>query len=449
MHSYLHGHPSLQNAVKRLERLNPDQFELYFHRKSSTRIETKNFEIESLTQAEDVGLSIRLIKDRRLGFSFTTSLLPQAIEKAVNTAFEVTGVMPQDENLGLHSFSTTVYPEVDAFDKTGRDHDLTMKIEKAKEMEKKCRNFDKRIQGVRTSTVTEAVNELQLVDSHGENIRFQFTMYTADISCKAESGQSAQMGQDFGFSNFLDTLDVGFVGESAAKRALELLEARSFSTTRCPVVMRNSVVAELLEFLGEGISAEQMNKGKSIFVGREGEKIFSEKVTLINHGLLPGGYSTRPFDGEGIPCGKTIVAENGFFINALYDNYFARKLGKRPTGSSSRNIKSPPRIQISNFYLENGSCDFNQLLDGISKGVFITELMGLHTANSVTGSFSLGASGIMIENGQLTCPVKGFAIAGNILELFRKTTDIGNDIRFFGNVGAPSIRISEISIGGT
>jgi PmbA protein len=98
--------------------------------------------------------------------------------------------------------------------------------------------------------------------------------------------------------------------------------------------------------------------------------------------------------------------------------------------------------------MEKGRKSFDTLVKGISKGILITDLMGIHTANPVTGDFSLGASGILIENGILSRPVRGFAVAGNVLEMFRRMTDIGSDLRFFGRIGAPSVRLSEISVGG-
>src|SRR5262249_3471976 len=128
--------------------------------------------------------------------------------------------------------------------------------------------------------------------------------------------------------------------------------------------------------------------------------------------------------------------------------YYARKFKTKPTGNSQRGIKSPPSIGYNNLFLEAGNTSFAGLMDGVSKGILITNLMGVHTANPVTGDFSLGASGILMENGKLTRPVRGFAVAGNVLDVFRKITDIGSDIRFFGNTGAPSIRVSEVSVGG-
>jgi PmbA protein len=143
-----------------------------------------------------------------------------------------------------------------------------------------------------------------------------------------------------------------------------------------------------------------------------------------------------------------MLIDGGFLTGTLYDSYYGRKHDKDPTGSSLRGIKSPPSIGYSNLYMPKGKKTFDSLVAGISKGILITDLMGLHTANPVTGDFSLGASGILIEKGKLTRPVRGFAVAGNILELFRRMTDISSDIRFFGRVGAPSVRLSEISVGG-
>jgi PmbA protein len=140
--------------------------------------------------------------------------------------------------------------------------------------------------------------------------------------------------------------------------------------------------------------------------------------------------------------------EEGIFKNALYDLYYAKKFKKNPTGSSQRSIKAPPKTGTSNFYMQAGPQTESALLDGIDRGILLTELMGLHTANPVTGDFSLGASGLLIERGKCTQPLRGFAVAGNIFELFRNITDVANDLKFFGSVGAPSVRVSEISVSG-
>jgi PmbA protein len=448
MHSYLHGHPALTLAIKKLERLNPDQFELYFESRKWLKIDSKNQAIDTLSRAEDVGLSIRVIRDHRLGFSYTTSLLPQAIEKAVQTAFEITSVMPEDPNNGLFSFGSAVYPAVDNYDTHGYEVALIDKVALAKSLESACRKADSRITGVRSASISETCLETHLVDSSGEHIQHRSSGYSASITCKAESNGDTQMGGEYAFSNFLDTLPVEATGLLAAEWATELLGAKPAPTMKCPAVFRNSVVADLLDFLSSSFSAEQIDKGRSMLAGKKDQRVFSEKVTIIDDGLLPAGAGTGPFDGEGVPTGKSILVDGGFFSTLLCDFYYSKKNGVEPSGCSHRGIKSPPSIGFSNLYIQKGHKSPASLYDGMSKGILITDLMGIHTANPVTGDFSLGASGILIEKGKLTRPVRGFAVAGNILDLFSNITDLGNDLKFFGNVGAPSILLDEISVGG-
>lgn len=448
MHSHLNGHPALHTAIQTLERLGAGEFELYFERRRATKIDSKDLKIDSVSRSEDVGLSVRLIRDHRMGFSYTTSLEKEDVEKAVRTALEVAPFMPEDRNTGFFSFSSAVYPNVDSYDPTGLQVPVSRKMEMAIELEAACRKADPRIKAVRSATLSEVMHEIHLVDSSGEHLTHQQTVFSTSISAKAEQDGDSQMGGDFGFSNYLDNLDRATVARQAAQYATELLGAKSAPTMQCPAVLRNSVVAELIEFLSSSFSAEEIDKGRSMLAGKIGQRLFSERVTLIDDGLLPGGYATSPFDGEGIPSTQTVLADGGMIMGALYDSYYARKLGAQPTGSSQRGIKAPPAIGFSNLYMQPGKHTPEQLLSGISRGILITDLMGVHTANPVTGDFSLGASGILIENGKLTRPCRGFAVAGNVLELFRRMTDISSDLRFFGNVGAPSVRVSELSVGG-
>lgn len=449
MHSHLRGHPSLIQATKRLGELNPDQFEVYYEHRTSTKIDSKDQEIDTLSRSEDVGLAIRIIKDGKLGFSYTTSLETNAIHKAVETAFEVSQYMPEDKNVGLNGLGNAVYPSVDNFDSEGLKLPLSEKITLAKNLEAQCRKADARITAVRSASVYESCLETHLVDSNGEHLHHKSTGYSASVTCKAESGGESQMGSEFAFSNYLDALPIQNVALLSAQWAVELLGGTAPPTMKCPAILRNSVMADLLEFLADSFSAEQMDKGRSMLAGKQGQLVFSDAVTLVNDGLMPGGMGTTPFDGEGVPSRKTILIDGGFLAGTLYDSYYARKNNAESTGSALRGIKSPPSIGVSNLYLETGRKTYDSLFDGISKGILLTDLMGLHTANPVTGDFSLGASGILIEAGKLTRPVRGFAVAGNVLELFRRITDISNDLKFFGRIGAPSVRLSEISVGGT
>jgi PmbA protein len=438
----------LKTASRKLEQINPDHFEIYFQRKTQTKIDSKNQQVDSLSRAEDVGLAIRVIKDRRMGFSFTTSLDADAISRAAESALEIASLMPEDEFVGLQSFGSFVYPDVDSLDAKGLQSPLQAKIDLALQLEAECRSADSRITGIRAASLNEVLYEIRMIDSQGEEIHHQSTLYSASITCKAEQGGDSQSAGEFGFSNYLDNLNVKAVGKQAAQWATELLLAGNAPTMICPAILRNSVVADLVDFISASFSAEQIDKGRSMLAGKSGQHVFSDQITLIDDGLLAGGLATQPFDAEGTPTKKTTLVDGGFIAGELYDRYYARKLGKESTGNAGRGIKSTPSIGPTNIYMQKGRRTAPKLLDGISRGILITDLMGIHTANPVTGDFSLGASGILIENGNLTKPVRGFAVAGNVLEIFRRVTDVGDDLRFFGNVGAPSVRISEISVGG-
>ncbi len=442
-------HPSLTDAQRLLEGSGADQFELFFQRKSATKIESKNQRIETLSQAEDMGLAIRVLKDQRPGFSFTTSLAPEAIERAVRSAMELTQIQPPEPDRVLPHFSNALYPSVDLLDAKGLAISVKEKADLAKRLEAECRAQDPRITAIRSASVSESLFEVQMVDGQGEWIGHRGTMFGASITCKAEAGGESQMGSDFGFSNFYDQLDVTAIAKEATRTAVELLGAGRPDTIKCPAILRNSVVAELLEFLAPSFSAEEIEKGRSMLAGKQGERVFAESITLVNDGLLAGGYATSPFDGEGCPSRRISVIEGGFFQTPLYDHRLALKAGTTSSGCAGRGLKAPPEIGITNFFLPAGKKSAAQLFDGITRGILLTDLMGVHTANPVTGDFSLGASGILIENGKLTRPVRGFAVAGNILGLLRSVTDVASDLRFFGSVGAPSVRISEISVGGS
>ncbi len=159
--------------------------------------------------------------------------------------------------------------------------------------------------------------------------------------------------------------------------------------------------------------------------------------------------ATFPFDGEGVESQKTPVVLSGRITGFLYDFYWAKREGGRSTGNSIREgIKAPPSVGISNLYIEAGDRPFGDLLADLHNGVVIEEVMGIHTANPISGDFSLGAAGFWVERGKRVHPVKGIAISGNVLELFKSVEEVGADFRFTGKLGSSSLRTSKLAISG-
>ena len=445
---------SLNYCAEKLQKLGLNQgankFELCFEKSSSVTVEVQDGKVDTLTQSTDQGLAIRTLKDGRMGFSYTFDLGQAALDKAITTALEISELMSADENNILGNFSSHDYPSIQDYDGKGLSVSLDDKITLARELELVTKAYDPRIKRVRKSGFDQSSGEIILTDSDGKRISHASSVFTAYVTCVAEAiDGTAEMGGDAEYVHFLDSLDYKKVSKLAAQNALELLGSTKASTMKCPAVLKSSVVAQLVGFLTSSFSAENIDKNYSLLIGKLGAPLFSDRVTLTDDALLTNGISSSPFDAEGTPCRKTLLIENGVIRSFLYDNYYAKKSGAYSTGSSKRgSLKAAPSIGSSNLILQKGSLSFDTLISKAGTGIYITNVMGLHTANPITGEFSLGASGILIENGKLTRPVKGFAIAGNLIDLLKSVAEVGSDFKFYGGTGVSSLLISELSIGG-
>jgi PmbA protein len=243
------------------------------------------------------------------------------------------------------------------------------------------------------------------------------------------------------------------VGAEAARRALRRLGARRVATQRVPIVFAPEVARSLIGSVFDAASGDSVWRGASFLAGRLGERIAAPSLTIIddNTMLLPtgmGGFGTSPFDGEGLPSRRTVVVEQGVLRTYLLNSYTARKLGMKSTHNASRGLAGTPGIGCGNLYLEAGRLTPEEILAGVPAGLYVTGLMGFGV-NVVTGDYSRGATGLWIENGQLTYAVEEVTIAGNLAEMLQNVTAIGNDLIFRSAVASPTLRIDGMTIAGS
>jgi PmbA protein len=411
-------------------------------------IEVKEGKIDTFKCSAPVGVSIRVLRGKGMGFSYSTSLEEGDLERMVGNALTSAGNQTPDQwNLFP---GPAAFPVVEGlYDEGLALVDGERKIQCAMDLERLTLGTDERVRRVRKASYGESEYQVFIRNSNGVEGSFQGTSVSASVSAVAEQGDDSQMGWDFGFGTRFSDLRVEEIAGRAAVRAVGLLGARKIATMRCPVVLENHVAADILEVLAPSFLAENVIKGKSMLADRKGKKVFSEILMIRDNGILPGGLATAPFDAEGVPQQDTLLVEGGLVTAFLYDSYWAARDGAQSTGNSSRGgIKSPPHCGVTNFYIENGSVSLHDLLSGIGRGVLITDVMGMHTANAISGDFSVGASGFLVDNGAIVHPVKEIAISGNIIDLFAAVERIGNDLRFFGGVGSPSLRISALDVSG-
>lgn len=424
------------------------EFEIYMSSNRSLSIESKGGEVDSFEVSETTGASLRVFDNGRQGFSFCTDFGNEAIRRMVGDAGLSSQHTTSDEFRVLPEPSASI-PSVSVFDGKMKGVPEEEKIERARVLESAALSFDKRMKRVRKAAYSETEYEVAILNSKGVDVAHSGTYCSASISALAEEGAESEMGSDYDFSRFYDGLDVELVGRRAAENAVMLLGGRRIKTVKCPVVLENSVSSDFLGVLAASFIADSVQKGKSLLAGKVGTTIASPILNVFDDGLYLGGIGTAPVDGEGVARQKTSLIEGGILKGYLYDTYSAVKGRVRSTGNAVRpGIKAPPSCGLTNLYIEKGGFSKDDLLNKAGSGLLVTEVMGMHTANPVSGDFSVGAAGIWIENGKKAYPVKGVAIAGSIIDILKSVAAIGSDLRFFGKIGAPSLLVSELTVSG-
>ena len=216
------------------------------------------------------------------------------------------------------------------------------------------------------------------------------------------------------------------------------------------MVFENLAAAELLDVLADSFCADQVQKGMSGLEGKRGKRIFGEHVSILDDGLLKKGQGSALFDDEGVPQQRTTLVSAGELQGYLYDGASARREGMRSTGNAVRSggFTGAPEVGVTNLFVKKGKHPLAALLSEMGNGFLITELMGVHTANAVTGEFSFGCAGQVVRGGAIAHPFKGMAVAGNLFDLYKRVELVGSDLRFSSGVGSPSLLVGKLSVSG-
>ncbi|MBI5196305.1 MAG: TldD/PmbA family protein [Nitrospirae bacterium] len=461
------------DAVEQALKSGCDAAEVFIKTSKRLSVEVKYKAVEALEAANDCGIAVRVLKNRKLGFSYITK--PEELRQAVEKAVEGTLWTEADQ------YNEIPNPPHPPFDKGGMGGILVLDkeieniseedaIKKAFILEEGAVNFDKRIKKVRNAMAIFSVSTTAIYNSKGINISYKTSAATAHILALASDGQDNQLGGDFAVSRRLSDIDFTSTGANASKMAISFLGARKISPVKAPVILDSSTAFNFLGILSASLSADAVQKKRSFLAGKIGEQIISPLINVIDNALMPWGIGTKPVDDEGMPGSKKTLISEGRLTAFIHNTYTAKKDGVASTGNAVRgSFKSLPGVDVTNLYIEpykkvriqgfkdlRGQVIFhsnprtfepsNPLIKSLSKGLLVLDAMGVHTANPISGDFSIGISGLWIENGSAVYPVKEALISGNILELFKKVEEVGSDLRFYGNIGSPSLLIGEMDI---
>jgi PmbA protein len=447
-----------KDTAVRIGRQNVDEFEIFSAGSVTTEIEIFNGKVETLSFSDSIGLGIRIFKDRSIGYAYTSVLDAKSIEDCIGKAVSNSKITKKEDYNYLprkeeFKFKEKLIDDSVLFREDMLKHNTRDKIALAKKLEALTKSKDKRIVSINNVAYSDGVFEMAILNSAGLSDKYRATSCLIYVAAIARQGTDISTGDFFDYKRSAAEMDLEKVAKTAASRSVSVLGAKKIKSGRVDLLLDPVVSSQFLGIIAGSLTADTVQKGKSLFKGRIGQKIFSIDVDIFDDGTLPSGLASKPFDGEGVTKGNTHVFEKGYLKTYLYDTYTARKDKTLSTGNAVRaSYRSTPMVGTSNFYLKPSDTGFDELLAGIDRGFYIVDIIGLHSGvNPISGQMSVGAKGIWIEKGSFKYPVKEVTIATDIMSFCKSIKKVGSDLLFLpwgGYTGCPSIVVEDIMVGG-
>ena len=410
-------------------------------------------EPELVEEAGTRSAGLRVIKDRRVASTSTSDLTDAGIERFVSDAIELVGLSQEDPFAGPADpkllCDPSRGPALDLYDPAGGAVDAARAIALATEGEAAAFAFDPRITNSEGATFGRTAGGSAIVLSSGFRATSKGSYQSLSVvPVAADEGGKNRRGYHWTARRHLAELDPpAEVGREAARRTLRKLGARTVPSTEVPVVFDPDAARSILGMLAGCVMGSAIWRKSSYLVGREGTRVASNLVTVVDDPLIPRAPGSRACDGEGLASRKNLVVEEGMLRMYLCDSYSARKLGRESTASASRGGGAGVGPSTSNFVLQPGTDSNEAIVKGTPRGLYVTEMMGFGF-NAVTGDFSRGAAGFWIEGGELAYPVSELTISLNVDELWQRIDAVGSDLDLRTATAAPTIRVAKMTVAG-
>ncbi|WP_413944160.1 TldD/PmbA family protein [Bdellovibrio sp. HCB-162] len=394
----------------------------------------KKLESFESTQSQMAGL--RVILGANQGYAYTENLSDESLLRTYGEALNNAKTVQKGETQEVPLLKPQTvqamnlfHPEEIAMDK---------KLEVARLLEEKCLDKDARIQSVPYSGFNETVSFRRILNSEGLDQEFKQNYFSGYAYPLAKEGESTKMDGDGFFARSFKDINIQEVADEGVTRAISRLGAQKLATGKYAVVIDRTQFPMILQMIESYFSAKEVHEGKSLFGGKLGQKIASEKFQLIDDPFEPTGTAVRPFDDEGAASQKTVLFENGVLKNFLTNLEYAKKMNLPHTAHARRSPASQQGISSTNLVVKKGTKSLEELLASHDKVVHLTEFSaGLHAGfKESTGDFSMPAEGFLYENGKRMGPIDQFVMSGNVLDLLCDIEDLSNQ---YGKPGSSMI----------
>jgi len=443
-----------QETVARALRAGATDAEVVYREGDEFSVNVRMGQVEQLKEAGSRALGIRVFCGHRTASTSTSDLSAEGIEHLVSGAIALAQVTSEDPFVGLPD--AAAFGQLDA-----ATHNLGLyhqdvyslppaeRIALARRAEEVAMAADTRLVNSDGGSFDASTGVRVLANSRGfvgTSRRSYCSLSVAPIAQDADGS----LQKDYWYSSKLSLAELDTpenIGAEAARRTLRRLGARRVPTQQATVVFSPEIARSFLGDITGAVNGDAIYRGASFLAGKLGEKIAGDNVTIVDDGTLPGRFGSAYFDGEGLPTRRTVVIERGVLRNYLLNTYTARKLGMQSTGNASRGLAGAPGIGSHNFYLAPGELSPEGLIADVKSGLYLTGIMGFGV-NLVTGDISHGATGLWIENGELTHAVEEVTVAGNLKDMLHNISAMGNDLLFRSATSSPTLRVEGMTIAG-
>ena len=436
-----------QDLVTAARRAGADAADAIYACNASTTVAVRLGALEDVERSEGEEIGLRVFIGQRSASIAASDMNPATLSTLVDRCIAMAREAPEDPYAGLAPEDRLLrgsLPELDLADPS--DPEPALLRERALAVEEAARA----VSGITNSEGGGASNgrsQVALATSHGFAGAYAGTSHSTWASVLAGSGADMQRDHASHSVRHLDDLeDPVAIGARAGERAVARLNPAKVESGVLPILFDPRIGSSLLGHLIGGMVGPAIARRSSFLLESLGEALFDSAITIIDDPLRPRSMRSRPFDGEGLPVARRALIDKGVLTGWLMDSASARQLGLEPTGHASRGGSGAPGAGVTNVHMEPGSASPADLMADIKRGIYVTELIGMGV-NGVTGDYSRGAAGFMIEDGAITRPVSEITIASNLKDMFRALIP-ANDLEFRYGMNVPTIRIDGMTVAG-
>ena len=422
--------------------------EVYYEKSESFQVMIFKGEIDSYETSEEGGLGLRGLYNGKMGYAYTEKIEEASIKFLIDSAKANADVLDEDDGTDIFEGSET-YAAHDFYSEELTQIPTLEKIELIKTIEKNIFAYDPRIVTLNYCVLQEFSAERVLANNKGLTLNEKQNGLIIFISAVVKEGEEMKTGSFIKMTRNFNELDADAIAKEVAEEALSNLGEQSIPAKKYRVILRHDASASLLAAFTPIFSAENTQMGQSLLNGKVGEKIASAHFTLLDDPSHPDAIAGSNFDGEGVATKKHAIVSNGTLETLLHNRKTAKKEGVETTGHARKSsYKSTLTVAPQNMYIAPGTKSKEEMIASTQEGVLITGLSGLHSgASTISGDFSLAATGFYIKDGKIASAVKQMTIAGNFFDYMKDVEETGSDLEFMpGGYGSPSIVVKSLSV---